>query len=124
MNVSIILIFTKNNNNLDNFQLMIKNEHRKLHMIGKNNINFGKSGINLGMKFSIEHKNKISESNKGKKLSEETKRKMSESHRLSNKVYNDIEIDIEKGNLTQREISKKYEVCQGTISNIKRRKNE
>jgi len=103
----------KENNNLDNFKLMSESEHRSLHMKGKHH--------------SIESKNKISESMKGKNHTEETKIKMSEkkigekhpNFKMTNQKIIDIQIDIEKGDLTQSIIAEKYGFSKSTISNIK-----
>jgi hypothetical protein len=77
-------------------------------------------------------KKMMRESKKGKIVSEETKNKISKNHAdfkgknnpnygkgISNQKIIDIQIDIEKGDLIQQEIAKKYGVCRNTISNIK-----
>jgi len=89
--------FIKENNYLENLMMMSKKEHNILHNKGENNPNFGKH-------HSEESKKKISENNP---------------NRLSNQKIIDIQTDIEKGDLTQVKMAKKYEVSQMTISNIK-----
>jgi len=100
----------KENNILENLIMIPKKEHNKLHNP-------------KGRLLSEETKIKISESNKGKKHSEKTKKIMSENNlnRLSNQKYIDIKIDIEKDDLTQRQIANKHGVVHSTVSKIKRR---
>lgn len=59
----------RDDNRLDNLEVMTRSEHNTLHKIGK----IGKKHF-----ISAETKKKMSEAKKGVKLSEETKRKMSE----------------------------------------------
>lgn len=92
----------KENNKYDNFELMTKKKHSRIHNKGKI----------------------LSESTKkllSKPKSEESKNKMSESNprKLSDQKYIDIRIDIEKGNLKHREIAKKHGVSCAIISYIK-----
>jgi DNA-directed RNA polymerase specialized sigma subunit len=80
-----------------------------------------------GTHHSEESKIKISESSKGKLKSKEIKQKMSEkkkgknnpNYKISNQLIINIKIDIEKEDLTQRQIAKKHGVSQSTISRIK-----
>ena len=70
----------KLNNDIDNLELMSRNEHTSLHHKGKE----GMKGANhpfYGRHHSEETKKKISVAHKGKKQSDETKRKMSEAQK-------------------------------------------
>jgi hypothetical protein len=103
----------------DNFVENLKSEPHKKH-IGDHH---------KGTYHSEETKKRISESHKGKIFSEEHRKKISEKKKgenhpnfgkgISNQKIIDIQSDIEKGDLTQREMAKKHEVCQTTISKIK-----
>lgn len=81
--------FIQENNYFETLEVMSKKEHIKLHMGGENNTNFGRFG------------------------------EKSLNHKLTGQENINIKSDIEKGNLTQIEIAKKYGVSQATISYIK-----
>jgi len=86
--------------------------------------NKGENHPNFGKHPSEETRKKMSESQNGKKLSEETRMKMSENHynKIPDQKIIDIQSDIEKGDFTQTEISKKHGVCRMTIWKIKTEK--
>jgi len=97
---------------------------------------------NIGKHFSEEHKKKLSKNHAnfkgenhyfyGKHHSEKTKIKISRYKKgennpnygkgISNQKIIDIQSDIKEGILTQIEISKKYNISQSTVSNIKNNK--
>jgi predicted XRE-type DNA-binding protein len=114
--------FNPENNDLNNFQLMPKSNHTKLHMTGK--------------VFSENHKNKMSENHigmKGKCHSEKTKKLMSinkkingkqkgennNNHTLTEEQVIQIKLLLKEGILTQQEIADMFGVDRKTISNIK-----
>jgi hypothetical protein len=81
------------------------------------------------------HSDHSRDHNKGKKHSYESKKKMSENHidykgennpnfgkGITNQKIIEINTDIEKGELTQKEMTKKHEVSQSTIYKIKYKK--
>ena len=63
----------KDDNRIENLQLMTTKEHGRIHMIGNK--------YGLGIKCSEESKEKMRRKMKGRKLSEEHKRKISEGHK-------------------------------------------
>jgi len=85
-------------NFVENLESKERGKHSKDHKKGKY--------------FSEEHKKKISESHKGEKNPNFGKG-------ITNEKIIDIQLDIEKGDLTQKEIGNKYGVSQQTISHIK-----
>ncbi len=100
----------------------------------------GKNNPNFRRHLSEETKIKMSESKKGKYRSEETKKRIGETRKekfkngklnqkgennpnfgkgITDQKRTDIEMDIEHGDLTQKQIGKKYSVHQTTVSKIK-----
>jgi group I intron endonuclease len=80
-----------------------------------------KAKINMrGRKCSEETKKLISESQKGKIISEETKNRISSAKKNIRRISNDIikEIQENKENLKQTELSKKYNLSRNTICRI------
>ncbi len=75
--------------------------------IGKNNPNFGKHHLE-------ETKIKISDNRKGKCV-----RENNPNFRITNQKIIDIKIDIERGDLTHKQIAKKNNVGTVTVSKIK-----
>jgi hypothetical protein len=68
------------NDNIDNLEMLIKGEHRRLHRLGKVNSEKTRKKISEALKgkpLSLETRKKLSESHKGKKFSDETKMRMS-----------------------------------------------
>ncbi len=91
-------------------------EHKK--KISKNHVGM------IGKHHSEKTRNKMSENHVGmieKHHSEESKKKISENNpnKLTNQKIIDIQIDIEKEKLSQRELAKKHGVCRYTIWRIK-----
>lgn len=80
-----------------------------------NNLESKKSNDHI----SYHHKNKILSENHKLKISKSLSGENHPNFKLTNQKIIDIQIDIEKGDLIQREIAKKHEVCQQTVSNIK-----
>jgi len=93
--------FSKDNI-LDNFQLMTKSEHRKIHTEGKNNPFYGKK--------RPEHSKRMSGEN-------------SPSVKLKEQDIIEIRKHLNEGILTQKEIAGLFNVNQTTISDIKLRKS-
>jgi len=103
----------KINNILENFQLMTKSEHSKLHhkdnWVGSNNPNFGvNKRIGKNATFYGKHHTKES-----KKLLSVARIK------ISDKVIIDIRVHLNEGILSQKVISKKFGVSEMTVSRIK-----
>jgi hypothetical protein len=86
----------KFNNDLSNLQLMTREEHSRLHQIGK--------------EVSIETKNKLSEIQKGK-----AKKKCS---KLSDDEVLEIKKLLEDNDLSHRKIAKQFSVNHTTIDNL------
>jgi len=86
----------KENNYHENLKKMAKFDHNHNHNEGINNPMFGK------------HFNH----------SEKTKMKMSKLRQIANQKIMEIKIDIEKGELTKKEMAKKHGVSQSTIYKI------
>lgn len=88
----------KEDNFIDNLKKIPKSEHLSFHKFGK--------------KHSKESIKKMSESKTGKN---------NPNYKYSNtsQKYINIKIDIENGKLSQRQMSKKHDVCRKTISKIK-----
>jgi len=137
----------KEDNYVENLKQIPKFEHSSFHKKGENHPLFRKhhseetrkkiSERHKGKHLSEEHKKKISKSKKeennplfGKHHSEETLKKMSDSRRgknnpnfkMTNQKIIDIQIDLEKENLSQKHIAKKHSISQSTVSLIKREK--
>jgi len=104
----------KENNILNNLELISHGEHQQLHHIGKY--------------FSEESKKKMSESHKDKKLSEEHKNKLSEilkenrPSKLIEKQIHQIHMLIKLG-FKNIEISKLYDISTVMVSYIKNGKS-
>lgn len=86
----------KEYNFIDNLKQIFHKDHRK------------------GEKHSEKIKKIMSEKRKGKYLGENNP-----NYKISNKKIIDIKLDIEKGDLTQIEMAKKYNISQSMISYIK-----
>jgi hypothetical protein len=97
--INLLPEISKENNTLENLEMMTKKEHNRFHNKGKHP--------------SEETRKKLSESQKGEKNHNFGKG-------ISNQKIIDIRIDIEKGDLTQVKIAKKHGVANSTVSKIKK----
>lgn len=117
---SLTLYYKKNNNHMKGKSL--PDDWKK--NISKSSL--GKPGTNKGRKFNKEWREKISKALTGKKVSEKTKKKLSESHighiapnrKLTFEIAEEIRKEYGQGNVTQKQLAKKYCVSQDSIFNI------